>query len=99
MTVPQDTPPPTAVSTREKDPAELYREGLGLKEAGLYREALKKFEAAEGNQAYRFKASAQKGFCLRAIGKLDDAVVYFAIPLPSTARRLEIFCMSATFWD
>ena len=46
-----------------------------MKGAGLYREALKKFEAAEGNQAYRFKASAQKGFCLRAIGKLDDATV------------------------
>lgn len=43
----------------------------------MYREALKKFEAAEGNQAYRFKASAQKGFCLRAIGKPDDAVVSF----------------------
>ena len=75
--VPQDTPPPSAASAREKDSAEMYREGLGLKEAGLYREALKKFEAAEGNQAYRFKASAQKGFCLRAIGKLDDAVVLF----------------------
>ena len=55
----------------------MYREGLDLKEAGSYREALEKFEAAEGNQAYRFKASAQKGFCLRAIGKLDDAVVSF----------------------
>ena len=75
--VPQNTPPPPAASAREKDSAEMYREGLGLKEAGLYREALKKFEAAEGNQAYRFKASAQKGFCLRAIGKLDDAVVLF----------------------
>ena len=76
-TVPQDTPPSPNASARESNSAELYREGLGLKEAGLYREALKKFETAEGNQAYRFKASAQKGFCLRAIGKLDDAVVSF----------------------
>jgi tetratricopeptide (TPR) repeat protein len=74
--VPQDTPPPPAASAR-KDSAEMYGEGLGLKEAGLYREALKKFEAAERDPVYRFKASAQKGFCLRAIGKLDDAVVSF----------------------
>jgi tetratricopeptide (TPR) repeat protein len=48
-----------------------------LKQAGLYREALKKFEAAEGDPAYHFKASAQRGLCLRAIGKLDDAAVSF----------------------
>ena len=76
-TVPQDTPPPPAASARENGPAELYREGLDLKEAGSYREALKKFEAAKGATAYRFKATAQSGFCLRAIGKLDDAVVSF----------------------
>lgn len=70
-----DTPAPPVASVQENAPTELYREGLGLKQAGSYREALKKFEAAEGDQAYRFKASAQRGFCLRAIGKLDDAVV------------------------
>ncbi|MEI8016458.1 MAG: AAA family ATPase [Nitrospira sp.] len=75
VTVPHETPAPPAASVQEKGPSGLYREGLGLKEAGLYREALKKFEAAERDSAYRFKASAQKGFCLRAIGKLDDAVV------------------------
>ncbi len=76
-TVPQDPPSSPAASARESNSAELYREGLDLKEAGLYREALKKFETAEMDSAYRFKASAQKGFCLRAIGKLDDAVVSF----------------------
>jgi general secretion pathway protein A len=71
----QDTPPPPAVKAKEEDPSELYREGLGLKEAGSYRDALMKFETAERDPAYRFKASAQKGFCLRAIGKLDDAAL------------------------
>ena len=61
----------------EDAPAEWYAQGLSLKQAGLYREALKKFEAAERNPAYRFKASAQRGFCLRAIGRLDDAAVSF----------------------
>jgi type II secretory pathway predicted ATPase ExeA len=73
--VPQDAPIPPPASVKENGPSGLYREGLGLKEKGMYREALKKFEAAEKDSAYRFKASAQKGFCLRAIGKLDDATV------------------------
>jgi type II secretory pathway predicted ATPase ExeA len=73
--VPQDAPIPPPASVKENGPSGLYREGLGLKEKGMYREALKKFEAAEMDSAYRFKASAQKGFCLRAIGKLDDATV------------------------
>ena len=55
-TVPQDTPTPPDASVKENGPIELYREGLSLKEAGLYREALKKFEAAKGATAYRFKA-------------------------------------------
>ena len=73
----QETPPPPGASVHKNASTELYREGLGLKQKGLYREALKKFEAAEGDPAYRFKASAQRGICLRAIGKLDDAAVSF----------------------
>lgn len=70
----QETP---VAPVHEDAPAEWYAQGLSLKQAGLYREALKKFEAAERNPAYRFKASAQRGFCLRAIGRLDDAAVSF----------------------
>ncbi len=75
--VPHDTPAAPVAAVHENAPTELYREGLGLKQAGLYREALKKFEAAERDPAYRFKASAQRGICLRTIGKLDDAAVLF----------------------
>ena len=75
--VPHDTPAAPVAAVHENAPTELYREGLGLKQAGLYREALKKFEAAERDPAYRFKASAQRGICLRTIGKLDDAAVSF----------------------
>ena len=70
-----ETPAPPMALVQENASSKLYREGLGLKQARLYREALKKFEAAERDPAYRFKASAQRGFCLRAIGKLDDAAV------------------------
>jgi type II secretory pathway predicted ATPase ExeA len=72
-----ETPAPPAASGHEHASSELYREGLGLKQAGLYREALMKFEAAERDPAYRFKASAQRGICLRAIGRLDDAAISF----------------------
>jgi type II secretory pathway predicted ATPase ExeA len=77
MPVRCDTPAPPVDSVHENAAAEVYRKGLDLKQAGSYREALKKFEAAEGDEAYRFKASAQRGLCLRAIGKLDDAAVSF----------------------
>ena len=77
VSVSPDTPAPSVAAVHKKASSELYREGLGLKQAGLYREALKKFEAAEGDPAYRFKASAQRGICLRTIGKLDDAAVSF----------------------
>jgi len=72
-----ETPAPPVASVHKHPSSELYREGLGLKQAGLYREALKKFEAAERDPAYRFKAAAQRGICLRAIGRLDDAAVSF----------------------
>ena len=77
VSVRYDTPEAPVVTAQDHAPSELYREGLDLKQAGLYREALKKFEAAEGDPAYRFKAAAQRGFCLRAIGELDDAVLSF----------------------
>lgn len=54
-----------------------YRQGLDLKQAGHYREALKKFEAAERDPECRFKASAQRGLCWRALGRLDDAAASF----------------------
>jgi hypothetical protein len=87
---PQETPAPVA-TVHANAPSELYRDGLGLKQKGLYREALKKFEAAEGNPAYCFKAAAQRGFCLRAIGKLDDATELFRHALAvNGAKETEI---------
>jgi general secretion pathway protein A len=70
-------PSPLSPPVPPIDPGNLYRQGLDLKQAGSYREALKKFERAEQDHAYRFKAAAQRGLCLRAIGKLDDAALSF----------------------
>lgn len=68
--------PPVEIE-KASDGTAYYRQGLDLKQAGHYREALKKFEAAGRDQHYRFKASAQRGICLRAIGRLDDAAASF----------------------
>lgn len=72
-----DTPAQPVAAVPGNASADLYRQGLDLKRAGSYREALKKFEAAERDPAYRFKAPAQRGFCLRAIGRLEDAAASF----------------------
>jgi type II secretory pathway predicted ATPase ExeA len=58
-----------------------YQEGLALKQAGQYGEALKKFEAAGKNPDVQFVATAQQGMCLRALGRLDDAVASFRLAL------------------
>ncbi len=87
--VPQSPPPPVpqaseaphtrtdCASFREDLDPQLYQAGLDLKQAGHYVEALKKFEAAGKDPARRFMSTAQQGICLRAIGRLDDAVASF----------------------
>ena len=68
--------PPSSMALEDAG-LQPYREGLGLKQTGQYEEALKQFEAAGKDPALRFKATAQQGMCLRAIGRLDDALASF----------------------
>lgn len=70
-------PPPSPDIPTQSDGSSLYRQGLDLKQAGRFRDALKKFEAAGRDPDYRFRASAQRGLCLRAIGRLEDAAASF----------------------
>ena len=64
-----------------------YRQGLDLKQTGRYGEALRKFEVAGKDPALRFKATAQQGMCLRAIGRLDDAVASFRQALAANGAK------------
>jgi type II secretory pathway predicted ATPase ExeA len=77
--VPKPAPPITAPlpAVPPEDGYESYREALALKKAGQYRQALKKLDQAGQDPAYRFKTAAQRGLCLRAIGKLEDAASSF----------------------
>lgn len=54
-----------------------YRQGLDLKKGRQFDEAMKRFEAAGQDPQYRFKALAQRGLCLKAIGRLNDAADSF----------------------
>lgn len=76
--VPTAHPPSsTEVPAPEVAGWQPYRQGLDLKQTGQYGEALKQFEVAGKDPALRFRATAQQGMCLRAIGRFDDAAASF----------------------
>lgn len=79
--------PSAAGATQEAERISPYAEGLALKQVGHYREALVKFEAAARDPLYRFKASAQRGLCLRAIGRLDAAAASFRHALDANGAK------------
>jgi hypothetical protein len=64
-----------------------YQQGLALKRSGHYGEALKQFETAGRDPALRFRATAQQGICLRAIGQFDDAVTSFRQALAANGAK------------
>ncbi|MDX2253040.1 MAG: AAA family ATPase [Nitrospira sp.] len=84
-----ESPLPRSLPEAEPGPNGLqpYRQGLDLKQIGQYHEALKKFEAAGQDPALRFRATAQQGMCLRAIGRLDDAVASFRQALAANGAK------------
>jgi tetratricopeptide (TPR) repeat protein len=76
---------PASPSPRKPvDPAEEYRKGVGLKQKGMFQDAMSKFEAAAKDSGHRFKALVQRGLCLKAIGRLDDAASAFRHALAVT---------------
>lgn len=78
---------PTEARATEGVAPSPYQQGLDLKQAGRYHEALEKFEAAGNDPVQRFKSTAQQGMCLRAIGRLDDAVASFREALAANGAR------------
>lgn len=70
-------------------PADQYERGLTLKKAGHYKSALAQFESVAADPAFALRAHAQSGLCLRAIGRLDDAVTAFkkALALTGTSTK------------
>lgn len=56
---------------------ELYKEGVRLKRAGRYKDAIRTFEQAAQHPACWLKAYAQVGLCFRESGRPSDAVSAF----------------------
>jgi general secretion pathway protein A len=81
--------PPAAIEAlpAEADGGEPYRQGLDLKQGGQFDEAVKRFEAAGQDPRFRFKALAQRGLCLKAIGRLNDAADSFRNALAANGAK------------
>jgi tetratricopeptide (TPR) repeat protein len=56
------------------DPVSEYREGVTLKESGEYRKAIRLFDKLSKQDSWAVRALSQKGLCLKAIGRHDDAL-------------------------
>ncbi len=70
----QSVQPQHSEVVRSQDSDSVYREGLALKESGEYRKAIGLFNRLVSQDSWAVRALAQKGLCLKAIGKDDDAV-------------------------
>ncbi|MBK9308393.1 MAG: hypothetical protein IPM58_15225 [Nitrospira sp.] len=64
----------TARTREGKDPSSLYREGLALKESGEYTQAIVFFDRLATQNSWAVKALAQKGLCLKAVGRHEEAL-------------------------
>lgn len=58
----------------QQDPDTVYRQAIALKQAGEYVKAIGLFEALEAVEVWGTKALAQKGLCLKATGRYEEAL-------------------------
>lgn len=88
---PADSPTPEATHTHPalEDPQALYDEGMVLKKEGRYQEAMDRFQRLTGDPSLALQAYAQIGICLRASGRLPEAVVAFRKALGTQAAQLD----------
>ena len=74
-----DTTAQTAPTAHQpsRDAAESYERGLALKKVGMHKDALQQFSLAALDAALTFKAMAQVGICLKALGQSEEAATAF----------------------
>ncbi len=63
------------------DPSVRYREALALKQAGEFNRAGALFDRLATDASWGAKALAQKGLCLKAVGRYDEALDTFRAAL------------------
>ena len=71
------------------DPAAFYRKALSLKQAGNFSQALALLDQLTDDGVWGIKALGQKGLCLKAIGRYEDALAAFltALDRPSGSTQ------------
>lgn len=57
-----------------QDLSSVYREGMALKESRQYTKAMRLFDRLVKQDSWAVRALAQKGLCLKAVGRYDDAL-------------------------
>ncbi len=71
---------PQATSTASppgRDAQDAYERGLALKKVGLHNDALQQFSLAALDPSLAFRAMAQVGICLKALGQSEEAATAF----------------------
>lgn len=74
ITAPEQTPVSEHAKTISEDPTSTYREGLALKGAKEFRQAIVVFERLIERDPWAARALAQKGLCLIAVGRHEEAI-------------------------
>lgn len=69
-----DIGPCSDEASGRQDPVTVYRQAIALKQAGEYARAIGLFETLEQADGWGIKALAQKGLCLKAVGRYEDAL-------------------------
>ena len=86
----QDTPSTTTIDEQAAiDPAVSYREALAMKQAGEFLRAIALLDRLATDEAWGVKALAQKGLCLKAIGRYEEALSAYraALDRPSGSAQ------------
>jgi len=88
------TPEPSAPLSKpglaaSADPAVLYRQALALKQAGECSQAIVLFDRLVADGVWGVKAVAQKGLCLKAIGRYEEALAAFRAALDRPSGSAE----------
>jgi len=86
------TASPVDASVSSGTPSASYQEGLSLKQAGEFSKAIKLFDRVIDDRVWGVKALGQKGLCMKAIGRYEEALATFRIALdrPSVSAEDQI---------
>jgi tetratricopeptide (TPR) repeat protein len=86
---PKAPPMKPSAERRAVDAGASYCEAIALKQAGEFSRAIALLDQLTGDRLWTVKALAQKGICLKSIGRYEDALASFrtALDQPSESKQ------------